>query len=77
MTVILNARYLGEKEQAHEYLRKTFDFPPYYGNNLDALADCLGEYRDLRVIICNTEAAGEYLERVLRVFRDHTELKIV
>ena len=29
------------KNDGHKYLKKVFDFPDYYGNNLDALYDCL------------------------------------
>ncbi len=28
-------------EQLHEELKKAFEFPEYYGGNLDALHDCL------------------------------------
>lgn len=31
------------KETAHTYLKKTLHFPNYYGENLDALYDCLCE----------------------------------
>ena len=27
------------KNDGHKYLKKVFDFPDYYGNNLDALYD--------------------------------------
>ena len=30
-------------KQIHDYLAKELDFPDYYGNNLDALYDCLTE----------------------------------
>lgn len=29
------------KKKSHNYLKKVFDFPDYYGKNLDALYDCL------------------------------------
>jgi len=74
MTIILNAARMGTKEEAHEYLKKAFGFPDYYGGNLDALADCLGELDNVKIRICNTEEAGEYLERLMPVFRDHAEV---
>ena len=37
-----NIRYFNE---VHKTLKKAFNFPDYYGENLDALWDCLdGEY---------------------------------
>ncbi len=68
MTIILNAAYLGERHEAHEYLKKMFDFPAYCGHNLDALADCLGERKRVRVVFCGTEEAGDYFKRLLPVF---------
>lgn len=37
----LNAKLI-EKE-GHDYLKKSLNFPDYYGKNLDALYDCLTE----------------------------------
>ena len=31
------------KEEGHDYLKEAFNFPDYYGKNLDALYDCLTE----------------------------------
>lgn len=29
------------KKQGHDYIKKKFNFPNYYGKNIDALYDCL------------------------------------
>ena len=68
--------------QIHEYLQEKFDFPEYYGGNLDALYDCLTE-------ICEPTAVGMffaytdydeedhdlagYLDKVKKVFLDAEE----
>ena len=58
--VVLDARELGEKKHAHAYMKEMFGFPDYYGNNLDALHDCLTDIFDLKVMIVNSEEAGPY-----------------
>lgn len=30
--------------EGHKYLKEALDFPDYYGENLDALYDCLTEF---------------------------------
>ena len=50
-TIILdftNCRYIGE---LHKILKEAFDFPDYYGENLDALWDCLEYYCDYNLHI--------------------------
>ena len=59
-TYILDAAMFENKEASHEYLKKELNFPDYYGNNLDALSDCLTDMDDFRIIITNLENAGEY-----------------
>lgn len=71
----LNGRRMDTREHAHNYLRKRLRLSPYYGNNLDALADCLGEIGvPTRIILYHAaslrEALGDYGERMLRVFDD-------
>lgn len=71
----LNGRRMDTREHAHSYLKKRLRLSPYYGNNLDALADCLGEIGvPTRIFLCNAaslrESLGDYGERMLRVFDD-------
>lgn len=68
MKVILDARQLDERSQAHAYLKKMLELPEYYGNNLDALYDCLTEMRELEVSFTRVEGTGGYFPRVYRVF---------
>lgn len=73
MHVILDARKLSTKEEAHAYLKKVFRFPEYYGHNLDALYDSLTDlpYGDrLSVHFIHGKEAGEYCAQVISVLQD-------
>ena len=41
--VPIDERDLLDMNTIHDYLRVTLGFPEYYGKNLDALQDCLGD----------------------------------
>ena len=69
MKVILDVHKLENAENAHEYLKGALNFPEYYGNNLDALYDCLNELTDVDIVFSNSENAGEYFKKILRVFK--------
>ena len=49
--VIIDCEKLQQKEQAHLYLAEVFDFPDYYGKNLDALFDCLTELGECTIVL--------------------------
>ena len=64
-----------EREEMHSYLKRKLDLPEYYGNNLDALWDCLStDSLPRKVIICNTgmllDNMGPYGEKLIKVFVD-------
>ncbi len=70
------------REQVHEYLKDKFDFPDYYGNNLDALYDCLTEITvptAVGMVFPYTDFDEEdhdliaYYDKIKRVFRDAEE----
>ena len=66
--VVIDAKKLAEKSSAHEYLKALFAFPEYYGNNLDALYDCVSE-RTGTTVIFQGKADG-YAARVLSVLEE-------
>lgn len=60
------------KEKAHAHIAGRMGFPAYYGNNLDALMDCLteiGEVTEITVVCADrlTENLGEYGTKLLSV----------
>ncbi len=74
MKVTLDALRLQKKEDAHKYLREALSFPEYYGENLDALHDCLTELDDVVIELVNADkVSGGYFARVLEVFRDSAD----
>ena len=64
---------LGERRAAHRYLVKTLEFPEYYGNNLDALFDCLTEKGECVILFkgaVELYESGGYGAKILKVMRD-------
>ena len=74
MKYVLDGKKMVSREETHAYLKETFGFPDYYGNNLDALHDCLTEMGEMEVEIENTAemlaALGRYGEILLQVLED-------
>ena len=70
MRIELDASKMKTRSSAHPYLKETLSFPDYYGNNLDALFDCLTDLGETEIVFVNTEDAGMFFQKILRVFRD-------
>ena len=76
--VTLSGNQMTSKETMHPYLSKKLQLPSYYGNNLDALFDCLCEIATpLHITVTYTERlllqTGSYGEAFLRVLQNASE----
>lgn len=71
----LDGSRLTDKKALHAYISGLLQFANYYGNNLDALYDCLCEIgTDTSVYFTNTSAAqaalGNYFDSFVAVLND-------
>ena len=73
MEIVLDCEQLTCRRTAHDYLRRQFGFPDYYGNNLDALYDCQTELPPCRIVLQGAAAlcaAGDFAAALLDTLRD-------
>lgn len=73
-TIRLDVTNIGTVKALHVYLAYMLDLPAYYGGNLDALHDVLGEIgEETRIVLAGQPASDEmaaYLPRLARVLAD-------
>ena len=70
MTIILDACSMVSRSTAHPYLKEKLNFPDYYGNNLDALYDCLTDLGPTEVYFANKDKGSDFFAKIVRVFKD-------
>ncbi|HLS54359.1 MAG TPA: barstar family protein [Tissierellaceae bacterium] len=73
--IVLNGRRIHSKEEFHKEIKDKFDFPSYYGANLDALWDMLttiNHHTTIRLINHKllVEKLGPYGEKILDLLQD-------
>lgn len=51
MQIVLDGSVITGREQLHDAVSQQLALPEWYGRNLDALYDCLGEVRDVEIIL--------------------------
>ena len=66
--------------EMHAVIWKSLDFPDYYGNNFDALYDCLTDLENVEINIFPPTEDGAIYQKFLRVLkaadRNNDSLKI-
>lgn len=78
MKVIIDGEKITSKKVLHSYLAGELDFPEWYGENLDALYDCLTDITEETVIELINRSAfhghlGKYAKAFEKMLRDAQE----
>jgi len=73
--VTLDCRGFVPRSELHRAFAEALSFPDHYGNNLDALHDCLTSLsEEIRLTLCHWTAAeegmGRYAQALKRVLED-------
>ncbi len=70
--ITLDFENISGKEEMHKYLAENFEFPGYYGGNLDALFECLTDIAEPTAVnIVN--AINDYDEQIINVITSAEE----
>ena len=78
-SVFFNGEDFKTKEIFHKIIKEKLNSPNYYGNNLDALNDCLLELSPLPLkVVWNNyskskEYLGNYCDIALNIFKDASQ----
>ena len=70
MEYTIDALKLNDRDSAHDYLAKVFEFPEYYGKNLDAFYDSLGEMNIAKIYVQNSEKGEFYFFAIMEIIEE-------
>lgn len=75
---VLDGGAFSSREELHAGLAESLQLPEWYGGNLDALADCLGDLcEETELRICRSgllrERLGDYAPRLFGLLRGQAE----
>ena len=69
---IVDFRKVNNKLSAHQELKSALELQYYYGENLDALNDCISEFaHEFKIYILSNENRYDYINDILKVFDDN------
>ena len=68
--ITIDCTLITDDQTAHDVFAQAMEFPSYYGRNLDALYDCLGEVYNKTIIIMHSSHVEE---KILATFSDAAE----
>ena len=78
--ITLDGNIISDAAMVHDYLIEMLEFPEYYGNNLDALHDCLADLEHIDITITAPKEDCAIFQKILRVFkvaeRENESLKL-
>jgi ribonuclease inhibitor len=67
--ITLDGNRLCDASSVHTYLKEMLDFPEYYGNNFDALYDCLTDLEEIEINILPPDEDGAIYQKFIRVLK--------
>ena len=70
MEYTIDALKLNDRDSAHDYLAEVFEFPEYYGKNLDAFYDSLGEMNIDKIYVQNSEKGEFYFFAIMEIIEE-------